>query len=61
MRSELIIDNGMVNCPRQGDIDIERCFGCSELRDIRSERDFKVLVCRGTRNSLREQPAALNH
>ena len=60
MRAELIIDHGTVNCPRQGDVDIERCFGCSELREVRREGEFDVLVCRGARNSLREPMAVLN-
>lgn len=41
----LYIDNGRVNCPRSGDLDIDWCIGCRYLVDIRDDDGHAVLEC----------------
>ncbi len=55
--TKLYIDNGTVRCPRRGDLDIDYCVGCPDLRDIRSVGDHEVMICTGrSRNSLLDRP-----
>lgn len=43
--TKLYIDNGRVNCPKRGDLDIDNCAGCPDFRDIRKELEGEILVC----------------
>lgn len=45
MKVKLYVNEGRVNCPRRGDIDIDTCFCCQELVDVRRENDEEVIVC----------------
>jgi hypothetical protein len=41
----LVVDDGRVNCPRRGDTDVEQCFFCAELADIREDADGEFTIC----------------
>ena len=45
-KRKLNVDEGRVNCPRRGDIDVEICYSCPDLRDIRLEGALEALTCR---------------
>jgi hypothetical protein len=47
--TELYVFGGRVHCPRRGDIDIDRCFTCDDLRDYEVSGDRAVLRCTGRR------------
>jgi hypothetical protein len=44
---EQLIDQGHVYCAlRRADVDIEECFRCRNLRDVRFDRRLPTVVCR---------------
>jgi hypothetical protein len=46
MRVKLYVNEGRVNCPRRGEIDVDTCFSCGALRDVRKGRGgAEVLEC----------------
>lgn len=45
MTTHRYVADGRVNCPRRGDIDVEECWFCLDVEDIRKEGDDEVVVC----------------
>ena len=45
MTMRLIIDRGRVNCPIRGDVDVDVCAACPNLRAIQEGTDRQVLRC----------------
>ena len=45
MRTTRFVSDGRVNCPSRGDIDVEECWFCPAVKDIRQEGDEEVVVC----------------
>jgi hypothetical protein len=42
-----IIDHGHVHCAlRKRDVDIEECFTCGNLRDVRIDPPYPTIICR---------------
>ena len=43
----LLIDGDRVRCPlRKRDVDIEECFSCDQLIDVRIDARHPAIVCR---------------
>ena len=40
----LFVDHGIVNCPRQGDTELDACLGCSDFKKL-SHRQGLAVVC----------------
>jgi hypothetical protein len=43
--TKLYVDDGRVPCPRRGDLDVDHCVGCADLRDIKTEKDEQLILC----------------
>lgn len=50
MKMQLHINNGRVNCPRRGDLDIDFCVGCPDLVAIEAMNGDSTLICSGSSN-----------
>jgi hypothetical protein len=46
---ELYVDEGRVNCPLRGDVDLDRCFTCGRLQDYEVTSDSAVVRCTAAR------------
>ena len=49
---KLLVKSGRVQCPRQGDIDVERCANCPDLRSVRLDAAGPVIECESRRSWL---------
>jgi hypothetical protein len=38
----LFVDRGIVNCPRQGDIEVDACIGCPDFKRLRTSNELAV-------------------
>ena len=46
MKVKLNVSEGRVNCPRRGEVDVDQCFACPELLDVRQDRaGDEIIVC----------------
>ena len=45
MATKLVVVDGRVRCPRRGEVDVEECWFCLAVEDIRREGDDEVVVC----------------
>ena len=50
-KSVLYIDNGRVQCPQRGDIDLDLCLLCPDLLDVTDDSEVPTLQCQGRRPS----------
>lgn len=46
MQRELLVNAGRVGCPRRGDADIDHCFICPDLMDVREDPEGLAVLCR---------------
>ncbi len=45
MKVKLLSENGRVNCPYHGDIDIDHCMTCANLVDVERSGDHPMVIC----------------
>ena len=46
MKAKLYVNEGRVQCPRRGDVDVDVCLTCPELHDVRTDRNGEdVIFC----------------
>ena len=45
MRTKRSVNEGRVNCPGRGDIDVEVCMSCADIVELRGEGGEDVVVC----------------
>lgn len=56
---ELNVDEGRVNCPLNGDTDLDRCFTCGRLVDYQVDSGGATVTCTGERPLRASQYARL--
>lgn len=47
--STRVVTAGRVNCPRNGDVDVERCFQCDRLEAIDLKEERSTIECKPQR------------
>lgn len=46
-KSELVVENGRVQCPVRGEIDVERCHVCPRVAGVCERDGVTVVRCKG--------------
>lgn len=53
MVNALPVDQGRVQCPRAGDIDVDACYTCEYLDDVAQDGGGVTVMCAWRRSSVR--------
>jgi hypothetical protein len=45
MRTRLNVNEARVHCPKRGDVDVETCWTCRNLEELRFEHGDEAVLC----------------